>query len=239
SAVIIAKRKNYGRLPKESWDERLRKTVKALPGAFLPVFILGSIYMGIVTPTEAAVLSVFYTIIVSMFVYKELKLRDMRDVFRHSIDISSMIFLIIAAAMVFSMYLTVNQVPMEAARWIGESNLNKYAFFLATNLMFFIMGTFLEAVAITLITMPILLPMIQVLGIDLIHFAVVMTVNMELAMITPPVGLNLFVVTAMAKSRLEEVIKGVLPFILIMILVLLLLVYVPDLSLYIPRVLMD
>ena len=87
--------------------------------------------------------------------------------------------------------------------------------------------------------MPILLPMLNVLGIDLIHFAVVMTVNMELAMITPPVGLNLFVVTAMAKSRLEEVIRGVLPFILIMLLVLLLLVYLPDLSLYIPRVLMD
>ena len=120
---------------------------------------------------------------------------------------------------------------MDAARWISENNLNKYAFFLAANLMFFIMGTFLEAVAITLITMPILLPMLNVLGIDLIHFAVVMTVNMELAMITPPVGLNLFVVAAMAKSRLEEVIRGVLPFILIMLLVLLLLVYLPDLSL--------
>lgn len=239
TAILIAKKNNYGRLPKASWDERWRKSIKALPGAFLPVFILGSIYMGIVTPTEAAVLSVFYTIIVSMFVYKELKLRDMREVFRNAINISSMIFLIIAAAMVFAMYLTVNQVPMDAARWIAENNLNKYMFFLATNLMFFIMGTFLEAVAITLITMPILLPMLNVLGIDLIHFAVVMTVNMELAMITPPVGLNLFVVTAMAKSRLEEVIRGVLPFILIMILVLLLLVYLPDLSLYIPRVLME
>jgi C4-dicarboxylate transporter DctM subunit len=158
SAILIAKKKNYGRLPKASWDERWRKSVKALPGAFLPVFILGSIYMGIVTPTEAAVLSVFYTILVSMFVYKELKLRDMREVFRNAINISSMIFLIIAAAMVFAMYLTVNQVPMEAARWISENNLNKYAFFLAANLMFFIMGTFLEAVAITLITMPILQP---------------------------------------------------------------------------------
>ena len=97
--------------------------------------------MGIVTPTEAAVLSVFYTIIVSMFVYRELKLRDMREVFRNAINISSMIFLIIAAAMVFAMYLTVNQVPMDAARWIAENNLNKYVF-LAANLMFFIMGIF-------------------------------------------------------------------------------------------------
>ncbi len=239
SAVFIAKKNNYGRLPKASWGERWRASLKALPGAFLPFFILGSIYMGIVTPTEAAVLSVFYTIFVSMFIYREMKLRDMREVFRSSINISSMIFLIIAAAMGFAMYLTVNQVPMQAARWIAENNLNKYMFFLATNLMFFVMGTFLEAVAITLITMPILLPMLQILNIDLIHFAVVMTVNMELAMITPPVGLNLFVVSAMAKDRLEEVIMGVLPFILIMIAVLLVLVYWPDISLYIPRVLMD
>lgn len=239
SALVLARKNNFGRLPRATWDEKWRASIKALPGAFLPFFILGSIYLGIVTPTEAAVLSVFYTIIVSMFVYKEMKLRDFREIFRDSINISSMIFLIIAAAMVFAMYLTVNQVPNQAARWIAENNLNKYLFFLATNMMFFIMGTFLEAVSITLITMPILLPMIKALNIDLIHYAVVMTVNMELAMITPPVGLNLFVVSAMARERLEEVVKGVLPFILIMIAVLVLLVFWPQISLYIPRVLMD
>lgn len=100
------------------------------------------------------------------------------------------------------------------------------------------MGTFLEAVSITLITLPILLPMIHHLGIDLIQFAVVMTVNMELAMITPPVGLNLFVVSAMAKDRLENVVKGVLPFIAIMIVMMFIFVLWPDISLYIPRVLM-
>ena len=127
SAILIAKKKNYGRLPKASWDERWRKSVKALPGAFLPVFILGSIYMGIVTPTEAAVLSVFYTILVSMFVYKELKLRDMRKYFQchqHLLhDLPDH-----CGSHGFAMYLTVNQVPMEAARWISENNLNKYAF---------------------------------------------------------------------------------------------------------------
>ncbi|MCL6634224.1 MAG: TRAP transporter large permease [Peptococcaceae bacterium] len=239
SALIIAKKYNFGRMPRATWSERWKASVKAIPGAFLPFFILGSIYLGVVTPTEAAVLSVFYTIIVSVFIYKEMKLGDFREIFRESINISSMIFLIIAAAMVFAMFLTVNQVPNKAAQWIAENNLNKYLFFLATNLMFFVMGTFLEAVSITLITMPILLPMIKQLNIDLIHYAVVMTVNMELAMITPPVGLNLFVVSAMAKERLEEVVKGVLPFILIMIGVLLLLVFWPQISLYIPRVLMD
>lgn len=239
SAVIMAKRYNFGRAPKATWEERFKSSVKALPGAFLPIFILGSIYLGIVTPTEAAVLSAFYTIVVSTLIYREFKLKDIRSVLQESINISSMIFLIIAAAMVFALFLTANQVPNAVANWIAENNLNRYAFFLVTNLMFFVMGTFLEAVSITLITLPILLPMIKALNIDLIHFAVVMTVNMELAMITPPVGLNLFVVSAMAKERLEEVIKGVLPFILLMVLALILFVFWEDISLYIPRVLMD
>lgn len=238
SAVITAKRNNFGRGEKASWEERRRATIKALPGAFLPFFILGSIYMGVVTPTEAAVLSVFYTIAVSSLIYKELKLKDIRPVFVESINISSMIFMIIAAAMIFAFFLTTNQIPNAVAAWISENNLNKYLFFLATNIMFFIMGTFLEAVAITLITLPILLPMIHHLGIDLIQFAVVMTVNMELAMITPPVGLNLFVVSAMAKDTLGNVVRGVLPFIVLMILMMVVFVIWPDISLYIPRELM-
>ncbi|HHW43128.1 TRAP transporter large permease subunit [Desulfofundulus thermobenzoicus] len=238
-AIVYAKIKGYGSAERASWQERWTTTLKALPGAFLPIFILGSIYMGVVTPTEAAVLSVFYTIIVSAFIYRELKVADIRKIFRESINISSMIFLIIAAAMVFALFLTAEQVPNQVAEWIAESNLNKYAFFFATNLMFFIMGTFLEAVSITLITLPLLLPMIKALNIDLIHFAVVMTVNMELAMITPPVGLNLFVVSAMAKERLEEVVRGVLPFILLLILGMVIFIFWPDISLYIPRVLME
>ncbi|WP_027717253.1 TRAP transporter large permease [Desulfovirgula thermocuniculi] len=238
-AIIYARVKGYGRGERASWEERWKATLKAIPGAFLPVFILGTIYLGIVTPTEAAVLSVFYALFVSAFVYRELKWESFRKIFREAINITSMIYLIIAAAMVFSLYLTAEQVPNQVAEWIAEHNLNKYTFFLATNLMFFIMGTFLEAVSITLITLPILLPMIKALNIDLIHYAVVMTVNMELAMITPPVGLNLFVVSAMAKERLEEVVKGVWPFILVLISVLVLLIFWPQISLYIPRVLME
>lgn len=239
TAVIYAKVQKLEMLQKASWDERRKSSLKAAPGALLPFFILGSIYAGVVTPTEAAVLSVFYTLVVSFFIYKELKIRDMRKIFVESINISSMIFLIIAAAMVFALFLTANQVPQHIAAWIAENQLNKYLFFLATNIMFFVMGTFLEAVSITLITLPLLLPMIHALDIDIMQFAVVMTVNMELAMITPPVGLNLFVVSAMAKQRLESVISGVLPFVGIMILALILFVLWPDVSTYIPRVLMD
>ena len=237
-AVINALMNNYGRAPKATWDERLKTTIKAIPGGLLPFFILGSIYAGVVTPTEAAVLSVFYTLVVSIFIYEELKLPDVRPILRESINISSMIYLIISAAMVFSLFLTAKQVPQQVAAWIADNTLNKYLFFALTNLMFFVMGTFLEAVSITLITLPLLLPIIYALDIDIIQFAVVMTVNMELAMITPPVGLNLFVVSAMAREKLEEVVKGVWPFILILIFALVLFVLWPGISTYIPRELM-
>lgn len=238
TAVLYAKKNGFGMGPKASWQERWQASLKAVPGAFLPVFILGSIYSGVVTPTEAAVLSVFYTIIVSVFIYKELHLSDLRQIFKESINTISMIYLVIAAAMVFSLYITDAQIPNLVGDWIREANLNKLTFFLVTSLVFFVMGTFLEAVSITLITLPILLPIIKHLGIDLIQFAIVMTVNMELAMITPPVGLNLFVVCNMAKERLEEVVKGVVPFIVIMVAVMIIFMVWPDITLYIPRVLM-
>ncbi|HWJ02842.1 MAG TPA: TRAP transporter large permease subunit [Verrucomicrobiae bacterium] len=235
TAIYRAKKHNYGRGEKYTWEQRWKATIKAIPGGFLPVLILGSIYTGVCTPTEAAVIAVFYTLIVSIFIYRELKLDNIRSIFRETINTSSMIFLIVAAAMVFALYLTNNQVPNKVAQWISDSNLNKAMFFFVTQAMFFVMGTFLEAVSIILITLPILLPIIKHLGIDPIHFAIVMTVNMELAMITPPVGLNLFVVSSMAKESLEEVVKGVFPFILIMIAVMILFVFWPDISLYIPR----
>lgn len=237
-AIVYAKIHGYGRTEKATWSERWKSTVKALPASFLPVLILGSIYAGICTPTEAAVVAVFYTLIISLFVYKELHPRDFRTVLVETINTTSMIFLIISAAMVFALFLTNNQVPNKVATWIGESSVNIFVFFLFTQLMFFVMGTFLEAVSIILITLPILLPIMRAIGIDPIHFAIVMTVNMELAMITPPVGLNLFVVSSMAKEKLGEVVMGVLPFILVMIVMLIVLVVFPELSLMLPTAVM-
>lgn len=235
SAIIYARKHNYGGDKKATWKERLQATSKASWGAVLPFLILGSIYAGITTPTEAAVVAAFYTIFVSAVVYKELTLKDIRPILKETINITSMIFLIIASAMLFALLLTNEQVPQSVARWISEAHVSKWIFFILTNIMFFIMGTFLEAVSIILITLPIFLPIVKSLGIDPIHFAVVMTVNMELAMITPPVGLNLFVVSGIVKEPLEKVVRGVLPFIVLMLIVLALLVIFQDISLYLPR----
>ncbi|KKM09165.1 C4-dicarboxylate ABC transporter permease [Clostridiales bacterium PH28_bin88] len=234
-AIFYAKRRNLGRGEKATWGERWRATLKAVPGAFLPVLILGSIYRGIATPTEAAVVASAYTILVSLLFYKELHLKDVRTILRETVNTTSMIYLIIASALLFAMYLTNEQVPNRIAEWISAKQFGVYMFFAITGVMFLVMGTFLEAVSIILITLPLLLPIMKQLGIDVYHFAVVMTVNMELAMITPPVGLNLFVVSSIAKEKLEEVVRGVLPFIVVMLLVMVLFILWPDLSLYLPR----
>ncbi|MEI3614456.1 TRAP transporter large permease [Pseudogracilibacillus sp. SO30301A] len=232
SAIFHARKNGYGRGEKATWHERRKSSLKAIWGGFLPILILGTIYSGIVTPTESAVIAVFYGIIVSVFIYRELHWRDIRPIIIESINISAMIFLIIGAASLFGLYLTNAQIPQQIGAWIAESDMNKWTFLIIINIMFFVMGMFLEAVSIILITLPILLPILIFFDINLIHFAIIMTINMELGMITPPVGLNLFVVSGIAKEKLGSVVRGVIPFIFIMIIVLIVVMLFPQLSLW-------
>lgn len=208
SAIIHARINNYGKLPKQSMQERWKKTAKAFWGFLLPVIILGGIYSGAVTPTEAAFVSCLYGLIVSIFIYKELSFPKFREVLKESINITSMIFLVIASAMIFGMFLTTEQVPQEFATWIEASTTNKWIFMIGVNIMFFILGMFLDSVAIILITLPILLPVLALFDINVIHFAIIMTINMELAMISPPVGLNLFVVSGITREKVGRRNKG-------------------------------
>lgn len=235
SALIYAKIKNFGAMPKQSWNERWRKTLKAIWGLLLPVLILGSIYGGIVTPSEAAFLACLYAFLVSTFIYKEMSFKKLRDMLNESINITAMIYLIIAAAVIFGMFLTIEQVPQNIATWIHSSTSNKWVFLIAVNILFFILGMFLEPTSITLITLPIFLPVLAIFNINVIHFAVIMTINMELGMITPPVGLNLFVVSGVAREKIGAVVKGVAPFFLIMIFVLILIVIFPQISLVLAK----
>jgi C4-dicarboxylate transporter DctM subunit len=235
SAVINARINNYGRLPKEPMEQRVKKTSKAIWGFLLPVIILGGIYSGIVTPTEASFLACFYGLIVSIFIYKELTFSKFRDVLKESINITAMIFLVIAAAMIFGMFLTTEQVPQAFTQWIEANASNKWIFLIGVNIMFFVMGMFLEAVAIILITLPILLPVLVLFDINIIHFAIIMTINMELAMITPPVGLNLFVVSGISREKVGAVVKGVLPFFALMVVALILVIIFPQLSLFLAK----
>jgi C4-dicarboxylate transporter DctM subunit len=234
AAIVYAKMQGYQGDEKATWEERGRKSLKAIWGAFLPVLILGTIYSGVVTPTESAIIAVVYGLIVSIFIYRELSWKDFRQILVESINVTAMIFLIIGAASLFGLYLTNEQVPQKVGAWIAESGMNKWIFMLIVNLLFFILGMFLEAVSIILITLPILLPILKHFGIDLYHFAIIMVINLELGMITPPVGLNLFVVAGIAKEKLGMVVRGVIPFIVLMIAYLVVVILFPQLSLWLP-----
>lgn len=234
-AVFVAYRKNYGGLEKVRLSQRWKPTVKAIWGLIMPVLILGSIYTGVVTPTEAAFLAVFYALFVSVIIYRELTWKKFTEIMTESINTTSMIFLIIASALVFGMFLTTEQVPQTFAAWVSDSELNKWTFLLIVSVLFFILGMFLEPTAIILITLPIFLPIIAALDINVIHFAIIMVVNMELGMITPPVGLNLFVVSGIVKEKVENVIRGVVPFFGLFIFVLILIILFPEISLFLTR----
>ncbi|WP_180994437.1 TRAP transporter large permease [Bacillus sp. Marseille-P3661] len=231
SAIIYARKNNFGKLPQASWSERKAASIKAIPGGLLPFIIFYTIYGGIATPTESAVIACVYGLIVSIFIYKEIKIKDIKPVLVETVQLTSMIFMIIAAAIIFGLYLTNNQIPQAIASWIIDSNFNKWMFLAMVNILLFILGTFLEGVAIILITMPLFFPILGQLGINPIHFAVIIVVNLELAMITPPVGLNLFVVSGVAKEKLENVIKAIVPYIFLMIAVLIIIIVWPELSL--------
>ncbi|MEI3604390.1 TRAP transporter large permease subunit [Pseudogracilibacillus sp. SE30717A] len=232
SAIFYARKNNYKSMKKASWEEKKKHTFKAVWGMLLPIIIMGSIYTGIATPTESSIIAVVYGIIVSAFVYKELKFRDTRTILVESINVTSMIFLIIGGASLLSLFLTNEQIPVALGEWLGTINLNKWGFFILTGILFLILGVFLESVSIILITLPILLPMVYYFGIDPFHFAIVMTINLEIGMITPPVGLNLFVVSGITREKVEDVVKGVFPFIILLILALILVIIFPSISLW-------
>ncbi|HET7629370.1 MAG TPA: TRAP transporter large permease subunit [Bacillales bacterium] len=235
SAIVYANMKKFGVVPKQTWKDRRQKTLKAIWGLLLPVLILGSIYGGVVTPSEAAFLACLYAFLVSLFIYREMTFQRLRDMLNESINITAMIYLIIASAVIFGMFLTIEQVPQTVATFINDNTSNKWVFLIAVNILFFILGMFLEPTSITLITLPIFLPILALFHIDLIYFAVIMTINMELGMITPPVGLNLFVVSGVAKEKIGAVVRGVVPFFFLMVAVLILIIIFPQLSLWLAK----
>lgn len=234
-AVIYAVKKNYGGEERSNWEEKKNATIHAIPAMLLPVLIITAIYSGVATPTEVSFLSVVYAIIAGKFVYKELNFKNFRTMVSDSIATTSMIFLIIANAMTFALFLASEQIPQQVVNWVVSQGVSTVAFWVFCFFLFIVLGTFLEAVAIVLITLPVLLPVIKVLGIDITHFAVFMVMMIEMAMITPPVGLNLFVVAGTNNATLEEVLRGVIPFMLAMLVAILLVVLIPQIALFLPN----
>ncbi|MBK7591264.1 MAG: TRAP transporter large permease subunit [Betaproteobacteria bacterium] len=234
----VAKKRNYPRMPKASLAEMVAAFRESFWGLALVVVVIGGIYSGIFTPTEAAAMSAAYAFFVSVYVYKDLTLKQVPKVLLDSANLSAMILYIITNAVLFSFLLTSEQIPQSLAAWINDMGLSPWMFLLVVNVLLLIAGNFMEPSSILLITAPILFPVAMKLGIDPIHLGILMTVNMEIGMITPPVGLNLYVASGIANMGLTEVTKACAPWILVMLLFLLLITYVPAITLWLPNLLM-
>ena len=236
-AVYKSRRGGFTPMEKTSWGERLRVTKKNFWGILLPFIIIGGIYSGAFTPTEAAAVGLVYSLVITLFVYKSLRLRDIPDICLRSITTSCMVAIIIAGAVLFGRVMTLLMIPQKLTEIIISNNFSVLMFIIAMNFLMIILGCVLETVSIILLTMPLVTPILHVLGIDPIWYAIVVTVNMTLALITPPVGMNLYVINGLRSDiHMSEIIKGVFPFIVIMALFLILVIAWPGMSLWLPSV---
>lgn len=226
------------REPRSSHAEKMKSLRENIWGLFLPVIIIGGIYTGIFTPTEAAAVGTVYALAITFFVYRSVTIQDMPAILCATIKTSCMIFSIMIGAMLFGYILTILQVPQALMRLVTEGDLNRWIVMLGINIMLLILGCVLETVSIILITLPMLYPIIKALGFDPIWFNVVLLINMELALITPPVGMNLFVIKGISEdSSIQDIIAGAAPFAAIMVFEILLLCFVPEIATWLPSVL--
>ncbi len=230
-----ARKNNYPRQPKASVAVRIKAFRDSMWGLLLIVVVMGGIYTGIFTPTEAAAMSAVYAFVVAVFVYKDMGLKDVPKVLLNSASMSAMLLYIITNAVMFSFIMTNEQIPQTLAEWMLAQGMGPIIFLLAVNVLLLLAGNFMEPSSITLIFAPILFPMAIKLGIDPIHFGILMVVNMEVGMCHPPVGLNLYVASGITKMGITELTIAVWPWLLTMLGFLALVTYVPALSLWLPR----
>jgi C4-dicarboxylate transporter, DctM subunit len=234
---VVAKKRGYPKQPRASIGTIIKTFRESFWGLFLIVVVIGGIYSGLFTPTEAAAMSAVYAFFVSVFVYKDLGFKDLPKVLLSSASMSAMLLYIITNAVLFSFLLTSEQVPQNLTTWMVGLGLSSVTFLIFVNILLLAAGNFMEPSSILLITAPLLFPIAMELGIDPIHLGVLMTVNMEIGMITPPVGLNLYVASGISRLGLTETTKACLPWILVMLVYLTLITYVPAISLWLPNLL--
>jgi len=229
---VWSKIKGYGKNDHVGRMTFTHATKEAALALMMPVIILGGIYGGVFTPTEAAVVAVFYALIVGMVIYKEIKFSDLYPIFRKSVISSAVIMFIIANAGLFSFLITRAGVP-EAIGDFLKANLNSSGMFLiGVNVALFFIGMFIETSASIIVLAPILVPVAVKFGVDPVHFGTIMVVNLALGMITPPFGVNLFAACTVAKISLDKIIKELIPFVLVILSCLMLITYVPQISLF-------
>jgi C4-dicarboxylate transporter DctM subunit len=232
-----ARKNNYPRQPAATWGERLRAFRESMWGLLLIVVVIGGIYTGIFTPTEAAAMSAVYAFFVAVFVYRDMPLSHVPKVLLDSANMSAMLLYIITNAVMFSYLMTSENIPQAMAVWMLDKGLGVIAFLLVVNVLLLLAGNVMEPSSIVLIMAPILFPVAMKLGIDPVHFGIIMVVNMEVGMCHPPVGLNLYVASGITKMGITELTVAVWPWLLTMLVFLIFVTYWPALSIWLPRAL--
>jgi C4-dicarboxylate transporter DctM subunit len=233
-----ARKFGYPRQPKATFAQRMKALKDSFWGLLLIVVVMGGIYTGLFTPTEAAAMAAVYAFIIAVFVYKDMGLKDVPRVLLNSANMSAMLLYIITNAVLFSFVLANENIPQQLADWLVGMGLGEIAFLLVVNVLLLVAGNFMEPSSIVLIMAPILFPVAIKLGIDPIHFGILIVVNMEVGMCHPPVGLNLYVASGITKMGITELTVAVWPWLLTMLVFLGLVTYWPGMSLWLPHLLM-
>ncbi|MBM7839040.1 C4-dicarboxylate transporter DctM subunit [Alkalihalobacillus xiaoxiensis] len=230
TVVIIAKKRNYPKEEKKSGKEIGEAFVKAIPALIMPIIILGGIYSGIFTATEAAGVAVAYAFIVGVFVYRAINFTKLKTILSQASITTATIMLILATAGLFSWVLTIENVPQQVASFITSISENPWVFLGIVILLLLIIGMFMETNASIIILAPILVPVASQLGIDPVHFGIVMIVTLAIGMVTPPMGLNLFVVSKIGKLRLDKLTYSLIPFYIAILIVLVIIAFIPTIT---------
>ena len=233
----LARKNNYPRLPRASWSARFKAFRESIWGLFLVVVVIGGIYSGLFTATEAAAMSAVYAFFIAVYVYKDMTLKDVPRSLLESANLSAMLLYIITNAVLFSFLMTSEHIPQMMAQWLLDKGLGQIAFLLMVNVLLLLAGNVMDPSSIVLIMAPILFPVAMKLGIDPIHFGIMVVVNMEIGLCHPPVGLNLYVASGITKMGITELTVAVWPWLLTMLVFLVLATYWPALSLWLPKAL--
>jgi C4-dicarboxylate transporter DctM subunit len=237
--VWRAKRQNFGQGKPFSASRFMRSTVRSLWALGAPAIILGGIYGGIFSPTEAAAVACVYAAFVTMVIFRELSVAEVIEAAAATVRFTTQILIIVACAGVFAWLLTVNQVPVTLVSWIKYLEVTPWQFLLVVNVLLLIVGCFLDPLSAILLLTPLLVPIAKALGIDTVHFGIVVTVNLAIGLFHPPFGINIFVAQSVLGIRLETVYRGILPFVLLYLIVLALITYLPGISLFGVRLLFN
>jgi len=234
---IIAKRRKYPKGEVVTLKQFISSTIDAIPALLTPVILLGGIYSGIVTPTEAGAIAALYGLIISVLFYRSINLKSLGRIIFETVKSTGTISIIVACSFGMSFVVAYERIPDVVAAALLGITTNKYVFLLLVNIAFLILGMFIDVNTITLIFIPIVLPMVKSLGIDLVHFGVVIVLNMMIGLSTPPYGGLLFVTSGISKTPLGTIIKEILPMVGVLILVLFIITYIPGFVMYIPNLL--